>query len=399
MKPRIGRLIGGIVALLAISAAASSAYAVPGCPFCAPSKPPYSERLATCQVAVEVKWVSITSDKNLQDAKTTFEVVKSYRPDPRFKENTPVTISYARNGKPGELFLMLGFEKDGELNWDDPISLGGEYLYAYIRKVPPPETADRLSFFLKFLEFPDAEICADAYAEFSRASFKDVAALAPKVPRQKLRAWLASDDPQIRVRLGLYGMMLGLCGDDSDAEFLEKLIMKLPEPDQPRFGVDGMMAGYILIQGERGLQKLMDAKLADRRAEDDLMLIENALVFLRDYCPDRIPSPVVCEAMRRFIDHPKLASNVVKHLARWKDWQSLDRLIAAYGKEPFDSNFGKQQIVIFALVCEKDGKATSPDALPTTAIKARQFLDGLDPKIVRMARGVIEPSRSPSKVE
>jgi hypothetical protein len=398
MKPRIGRLIGGIVALLAISAAASSAYAVPGCPFCAPSKPPYSERLATCQVAVEVKWVSITSDKNLQDAKTTFEVVKSYRPDPRFKENTPVTISYARNGKPGELFLMLGFEKDGELNWDDPISLGGEYLYAYIRKVPPPETADRLSFFLKFLEFPDAEICADAYAEFSRASFKDVAALAPKLPRQKLRAWLASDDPQIRVRLGLYGMMR-LCGDDSDAEFLEKLIMKLPEPDQPRFGVDGMMAGYILIQGERGLQKLMDAKLADRRAEDDLMLIENALVFLRDYCPDRIPSPVVCEAMRRFIDHPKLASNVVKHLARWKDWQSLDRLIAAYGKEPFDSNFGKQQIVIFALVCEKDGKATSPDALPTTAIKARQFLDGLDPKIVRMARGVIEPSRSPSKVE
>jgi hypothetical protein len=143
----------------------------------------------------------------------------------------------------------------------------------------------------------------------------------------------------------------------------------------------------------------MDEKLADRRAEDDLKLVENALVFLRDYCPDRIPTVVVCDAMRRFIDHPKLAANVVKHLARWKDWQSLDKLIAAYGKEPFDSNFGKQQIVIFALVCEKDGKATSPDALPATAIKARQFLDGLDPKIVRTARGVIEPSRSPSKVE
>ena len=159
------------------------------------------------------------------------------------------------------------------------------------------------------------------------------------------------------------------------------------------------MAGYILIRGEPGLQKLMDEKLADRRAEDDLMLIENALVFLRDYCPDRIPTTVVCAAMRRFIDHPKLAANVVKHLARWKDWDSLDRLITAYGIEPFDSNFGKQQIVIFALVCEKDGKAMSPQALPASAIKARQFLDGLDPRTVKMARGVIEPARSSSKVE
>jgi len=337
----MGHLTCGIVALLAISAAVNSAYAVPGCPFCAPSKPPFSERLATCQAALEVKWVSTTSDPKLQNASTTFEVVKSYQPDPRFKEKTPVTIGYARDGKPDELFLMLGVEKDGELNWDDPISLRGEYLYSYIHKVPAPEVADRLSFFVKFLEFPDADICADAYAEFSRASFKDVAALAPKMPRQKLREWLSSDDPQIRVRLGLYGMMLGLCGDDSDADFLEQLIMKLPEPDQPRFGVDGMMAGYVLIRGERGLQKLMDEKLSDRRAQDDLMLIENALVFLRDYCPERIPTDVVCEAMRRFIDNPKLAANVVKHLARWKDWQSLDRLIAAYGKEPFDSNFGK----------------------------------------------------------
>ena len=399
MKPRIGRLISGMAVAVAIFAETAVAYAVPGCPFCAPSKPPYSERIATCQAALEVKWVSIASDKTLENASTTFEVVKSYHSEAKFKEKDLVTINYARDGKPGELFLMLGFEKDGEMAWDDPISLRGEYLYAYIRKVPPPETADRLSFFLKFLEFPDADICADAYAEFSRASFKDVAALAPKLPRKKLREWLASDDPLIRVRLGLYGMMLGLCGDDTDAEFLEHLIMKLPEPDQPRFGVDGMMAGYILIRGEPGLQKLMEEKLADRRAEDDLMLIENALVFLRDYCPDRIPATVVCAAMRRFIDHPKLAANVVKHLARWKDWDSLDRLIAAYGKEPFDSNFGKQQIVIFALVCEKDGKAMSPQALPESAIKARQFLDGLDPRTVKMARGVIEPARSSSKVE
>lgn len=402
MTPRMRQILLGLGMLAAISAAARDALAVPGCPFCAPSKDPFSMRLAKSDVAVEVKWVSLASDKVAGKGATLFEVVMSYHDDKTFKPGTQIRVEYERDGKPGDPFLMLGETKDGEVNWDEPISIGGEYLKRYIQVVPKPEAANRLEFFVKFLEFPDSEICADAYAEFSRATFENVAALAPKMPRKKLREWLASDDPQMRVRLGLYGMMLGLCGDDTDADFLEQMIMKAPEPDQPRFGIDGMMAGYMMIRGESGLKKLMDAKLNDPRAADDLMLIENALVFLWNYCPDRVPHKVVCDAMRRFLDDPKVAAGSVKHLARWKDWQSLDKLIAAYGHEPFDSNFGKQQIVIFALVCEKDGKATSPDALPQSAIKARSFLDGLDPKFVKlaqtMARTAVETSPA-SKVE
>ena len=47
----------GSWAFLAMFAMAQPAGAVPGCPFCAPSDPPFSSRLAGCDVAVEVKWV------------------------------------------------------------------------------------------------------------------------------------------------------------------------------------------------------------------------------------------------------------------------------------------------------------------------------------------------------
>lgn len=398
--PRMRQWILGCGAFIAMLMIAGRVDAVPGCPFCAPSDPPFSERLARCDVALLVNWVSLTSDEKIVGKEsTTFEVVTTFRTTKRkFNEKDKVVWEFGRDGKLGDRFLLIGTEDGETINWEKPVSLTGEYLYAYIRAVPPPEAPNRLAFYLKFLEFPDSEICSDAYAEFSRAQFKDVAALAPKLPRAKLRAWLESDDPQIQVRLGLYGMMLGLGGDDGDAEFLERLIMKSPDPDKPRFGIDGMMAGYILLRGERGLQKLLTAKFEDPKADDDLLALRNSLMFLWDYGQDRVPRDSVRAAMRRFLDRPRIAVNVIENLSRWKDWQSLDPLVAAYGKPPFDSNFSKQKVVAFALVCEKDGLKTSPDSLPATAVKARQFLNGLDREFVRSVERTVLNSR-PAKDE
>lgn len=376
-------ILGGWV-ILTVFSGVQQAGAVPGCPFCAPSDPPFSQRLSECDVALEVKWVSLDTDEKLQQESTSFEVVSAFRTSrQKFNVGDRVKWGYGRDGKPGDPFLLIGKEDGETITWERPIALGGEYLFQYIRKVPPPEAPDRLSFFLKFLEFPDSEICSDAYAEVSRASFKEVAALAPKLPREKLRKWLQSDDPQVQVRLGLYGMMLGLAGDDSDAEFLEQLIMKTPDPDRPRLGIDGMMAGYILLRGEAGLQKLLAAKMDDPRGEDDLIPLRNTLVFLWDYSQDRVPPEAIRAAMRRFLDHPRIAVNVIENLSRWKDWQSLDKLIMAYGTAPFDSNQSQQKIIAFALVCERDGFNQSPKPIPASALKARQFLDGLDPEVVK----------------
>ena len=403
--PRIRQLLLMAFAFVVL-AAGREARAVPGCPFCGPTDPPFSHRLAQCDAAVQVKWVSLVSDEEKQTETTTFEVVEVVKNGERvFKEGQQVTLPFGRDGQPGDLFLLIGKnDEDGKaINWELPVQLNGEFLYPYIRQVPSPETPDRLAFFLKFLEFSDAEIAGDAFAEMSRAQYKDVAALAPKLPREKLHKWLSSKDPAMQVRLGLYGMLLGLSGDDSDAAFLEALILTRPDPERPRFGIDGMMAGYILLQRERGLDKLLAAKFDDPLAEDDLLPLRNALVFVWDYARDRVPTETLQAAMRRYLDRPRLAASVLPDLARWKDWSVLERLTKSYGQSPFDADLAKQDIVKFALVCERDGRKTRPDTPPATALKARQFLNGLDPEFVRGVEkslgGLPRPSNSPRSKE
>lgn len=359
------------------------AYAVPGCPFCGPTDPPFSLRLSHSDAILQVTWFSLESNAAEGTEITTFEIVDVVRNGKKIlKKGERITIPFGRDGQPGDLFLLLGKDDEETIHWELPIEIT-ELRFGYMRQAPSPETPDRLFFFLQFLDCSDSEIASDAFAEISRAAYQDVAAMADRLPRAKLRTWLSSKDPAMQVRLGLYGMLLGLCGDESDASFLESLISTLPDPERPRFGIDGMMAGYILLQRERGLQKLLTTKFEEPSAEDDLLPLRNAIVFVWDYARERVPTEVLKAAMRGFLDRPRLAASVLMDLARWKDWTVLERLIVAYGHDPFDSELAKQDIVKFAIVCERDGRKTQPDSPPESAQQARRFLDTLDPKFLR----------------
>ena len=78
------------------------------------------------------------------------------------------------------------------------------------------------------------------------------------MPREKIRKWF--DDPDTAVtRIGLYGVLLGLCGDESDVKRVEHKIL-YPDSDF-RLGLDGIMFGYLILNGENGLQVLEESKM------------------------------------------------------------------------------------------------------------------------------------------
>ena len=66
-------------------------------------------------------------------------------------------------------------------------------------------------------------IADDAYAEFANAPYNEIVPLAKQFPRESLRKWIVSPDV-VPTRLGLYGMMLGLCGNDEDAALMQAKI-------------------------------------------------------------------------------------------------------------------------------------------------------------------------------
>lgn len=159
----------------------------------------------------------------------------------------------------------------------------------YLRKFPATDdpVTKRLEYFVEHLESADALIAMDSMAEFAVVPYSEVTTLAAKLPREKLRIWL-TDEQTIPQRLGLYGMMLGLCGTAEDAEFLRSMI-ESPKSEFP-LGLDGITFGYLLLTKSDGLDVIDRSKLQPPTTKpEELSSIMAALRVMWTDGGDRIP--------------------------------------------------------------------------------------------------------------
>ena len=392
---------------------AAAAFVVHACPFCPPTDATLSEILAQSEAACVVKFLSSVDGEELSMQKTTFEVLKQVRPSDSYKPSAKIEIPIGVTGKPGDLFLLMGQLKNDEMEWSLPIEmdeLGREE--KYLRNAPAQESppVERLAYFLKFLDDNNNTISTDAFSEFAKSKFEDVEQLAPQISRAKVRGWLEDPNPQLIVRRAFYGMLLGLCGNDADAEFLKQKIQTM-DADNNRIGVEGLMGGYLLLRGNSGLQSMIEQKIDSLPATlsnddprlSDLNGFRMTLSFLWDYRRSQFGEEPLRAAMRRYLNRPEFADLAVIDLSRWKDWKPLDQLIAAYGRAPWDSRSAKEKIVAYALSCRKDVPSGAGAKLPDHAAKAQSFLDSLDPEFVQSVKqaggGLAPPSKTPPKAE
>jgi hypothetical protein len=256
----------------------------------------------------------------------------------------------------------------------------------------------RLAYFLKYLENSDQMIGDDAFGEFANASYADVVQLAKELPREKLRTWLTSSTTSPG-RVGLYGMMLGLCGTEDDARLMERKILEATEDF--RLGIDGVMGGYLLLTGEKGLAVLDEKKLADKKAPfSETYAAMQALRFMWQYGDNKIDHDRLRQSMRILLDRPELADLVIADLARMKDWSVQDRLMELYEAEAYNIPSVKRAVVRFTLAAIKDvpkkeesatgsSVTATADEPPAHVVKAQKCLEELekrDPKTVHEAK-------------
>src|SRR5262249_36277524 len=119
--------------------------------------------------------------------------------------------------------------------------------------VKDKDVSARLRFYFDYLDNKEIEISNDAYKEFGNADYKDYRDMAKKLPANKLVGWL-KDPNTPTFRYGLYASMLGHCGTDKDAEVLRAML----EDPQKRIstGVDGVLAGYVMLKPKEGMEHL-----------------------------------------------------------------------------------------------------------------------------------------------
>lgn len=358
------------------------------CPFCSAPSLTLSEQLAQSDAAVLVHWVEGTKPEEKTAGSTVYEVRKVVNStDKKLKKGERITLTRFRAGKEGDLFLLMGTQGATQIEWGSPLEVT-EISFNYISQAPQPEAPpqQRLEYFLKFLEFPDSLISNDAYAEFANAPYKDITPLADKMPRDKIRKWVTSSDTPA-TRLGLYGLMIGLCGNDEDAKLIEKKIAEKTEDF--RLGIDGIISGYLLLTGKDGLDMIDETKLKDKDIPfSETYAAMQALRFMWSYAEETIPKERLRQSMRLLLDRPELADLVIADLARWKDWSIQDRLLELYDADEYNVPSVKRAIVRYYLAGMKDTPGGDDADQPSHVIRAREILEKLredDPKTVKQA--------------
>ena len=374
-----------ILATTVVAWLVSVASAALCCPFCSAPSFTLAEQLAQSDAAVLVQWVAGKKPTGKTAGKTVYEIRRIIRsPKNTLKTGERVTLARYRAGKKGNLFMLMG-TKGTIIEWGSPLEVS-ETSFNYIAQAPSPETAasKRLSYFLKFLEFPDQMMSNDAYAEFANAPYKDITALSKAMPREKLRKWVTSKDTP-PTRVGLYGLMLGLCGTKDDAKLMEAKINE--KTDEFRLGIDGVISGYLLLTGPKGLDVIDQSKLKNKKIPfSETYASMQALRFMWTYGSEKIGKERLRQSMRVLLDRPELADLVIADLARWKDWKVLDQMMELYGAEEYNIPSIKRAIVRYMLVCSKDTPSGDNVTLPKHVVQSRKHLETLRKKDAKTVR-------------
>ena len=357
------------------------------CPFCAGAMMTLSEQYAKADAVTVVEWQKAREASEEEKAETTFKLVEVLRDTSKeLKAGQVIAIDRYRAGKPGDRSVLMGTKLE-KMEWADPLLVSAQSL-DYIRKAPSLDAApaDRLAYYVQYFENEDQTVANDAYAEFANAPYKEILTVTDKLPRDKLRLWVL--DPDIpQTRLGLYGLLLGLSGDETDADRLEQKIVATSDTEL-RLGIDGVMGGYLLLKGEPGLAVIEKTKFTDPKTPfSETYAGMQALRFMWQYGNGRISKERLKQSMRLLLDRPELADLVITDLSRWKDWSVQDRLRALYGVEGYNVPSVKRAIVRFLFACSKDLTPTTDKnaSVPEHVKKAKKHIEDLrkiEPRLV-----------------
>jgi hypothetical protein len=256
------------------------------------------------------------------------------------------------------------------ISWNETLAISSDAVL-YIRAMPATSEPQRkrLEYFVPFLEHSDPLIAIDAWAEFGNSSYNDVISIREQLSRDKLRAWIA-DPAMSPERLGLYGMMLGLCGTPDDARFLFEQMQTTPEAGDSefagqqktfRYGSEGLMGGYLLLTGEQGLQLLEQHIVVPADVSDTAChALVQSLQFMWSYESDIISPNRICHTMRLLLNKDSMREIAITNLSRWEDWSTLSVLVQMFDGSCSDDRSTQRAIIQFAQTCQKNAGLKEP---------------------------------------
>jgi hypothetical protein len=295
-----------------------------------------------------------TANPNDAVSKAKFEVLEPLKGAPLAPAKSKLEALYYGSAEVGRQFLIMGViegkdDAKSQVVWSTPIGItprAREYL-TKLQKLPKSGT-ERLEYFQTYLEDKEEILARDAFDEFAKAPYDMVKSLKPKMNHDQLIKWIKDADiPSSRRRL--YLTMLGVCGTDKDIPMLEEMLKS--DERQYKSGLDALIGCYLTIKGPDGMPLIEDLFLKNQKSEyPDTYAAIMALRF-HGTESDIIPQKRIVLALRHILDRPQIADLVIPDLARWEDWESLDKLMDLYRNADEKSIFVRPPVVMFVRAC------------------------------------------------
>lgn len=401
-------------AFLAVAALVAAPAAAVACPFCSSQGQTLSGEVAQADLIVLGTMADVRIDPNDFTKGTTDLVIETVvKPHPYLTGKKVVTIPRAikdagkqkylvfaslypqREQVPASAVGSAAVLADPAFAQIDPyrgeVIDANSKLPAYLKgaiEVRQKDAQTRLRYFFDYLDDPELTVGNDAMTEFGNADYKDVRAMAEKLPADKLLKWLK--DPNTPAsRFGLYGLLIGHCGTKSDAAAIRAL---LDQKDRVySSGLDGVLAAYVLLDKDAGWAYLTGI-LSDPKQEFPVRYAAlKVLRFFWDYRQDAVSREQILEAMRHLVAQSDMADLPIEDMRKWKAWDQADYVLSFAGQDSHRKiPIVRRAILRFALTAPADNP------------KVKAFLEQArrdDPERVKQVEDLLRDEQPPTAAQ
>jgi hypothetical protein len=283
---------------------------------------------------------------------TDLEIESVIKSHPILAGRKTITLNRYLPSEPDYRFLVFCDVYKGQIDpYRGEAVKADSHIAAYLKgalDVKDKDVPTRLRFFFDFLEDKDPIVSSDAVKEFGIADYKDYRSVAEKLPAATVVAWLKDKNTQ-PARFGLYASMLGHCGKAENAEFLRSLL----DDPQRRFtsGMDGVMAGYVLLQPKKGWAHLADMMKDEGLEFGQRYAALRSARFFHEFRSDVVSNDDVKSAVVSLIAQKDIADLAIEDLRKWGCWDVAGTILPLYGKESHNVPIIRRAILRYALSC------------------------------------------------
>lgn len=382
-----------ILGFVAAAFGALSARPAAACPFCTAQALTLSEEIGTSAVSVVATLTKVPAnnqqpvDPNESLAPCEFSIDRVIKGADVLGNEKVVKTLYLGQAPKGSKFLITAIPSEqSKIIWAAPIALPERGL-DYLGKVLalPKEGPERLIFFQDYLQDKDDLLARDAYDEIAKVAYPTIVQAKDKLRREDFINWI--QDPETTAsKRRMFFSLLSVCGKPEDVPMIEKMIRSTDRRD--RSGLDSMLNCYMALLGEKAMPLIEELFLKDPKV--DYTDRYSAIMAIRFQGTDgkAVPRERLIQALRLNLDHPKVADLVVMDLARWQDWESMERLVEMFKKSNDETIFIREPVINYLRICPRP--------------EAKKHLDALakmDPIAYQRALSMMQLPATPAKPE